>query len=181
MTLRLRDELFFPNSFIVDRFFDDDDLELIETFVVSFPRRKRPRIEQKQIENQTSEPDKSAKESVALPQSRILPSFFNLDMVESENDYKIHVDLPGVNPEDLDVSITNKFLVIKAERKSSHEEKTSKVHSVERVYGKTERKIRLPNNVDVDQSETKLKNGVLTITFPKKEKETVRKITVQCE
>eukprot|EP00981_Chlorochromonas_danica_P016311 scaffold16684_cov576-Ochromonas_danica.AAC.1 len=60
------------------------------------------------------------------------------DLVESENDYHIHVDLPGIAPEDVEVSIVdnNKAVLIQAERKAVHEEKTDKVHSMERRFGK---------------------------------------------
>lgn len=90
------------------------------------------------------------------------------DLIESDNSYSVHADLPGVDPKDLDVSITDRFLVLKAERKHVHEENTDKVHSMERSFGKVQRKIRLPNNADVDKAETVFKNGVLSITFPKK-------------
>jgi HSP20 family protein len=92
------------------------------------------------------------------------------DLIESEKDYKVHVDLPGVNPEDLEVTISdnNKYLCLKAERHSTHEEKTDKVHSMERQFGRVQRKIRIPNNADMENIETNMRNGVLTITMPKK-------------
>ncbi len=90
------------------------------------------------------------------------------DLIESDNSYNVHADLPGVEPKDLDISIVDRFLVLKAERKYVHEENNDKVHSMERSFGKVQRKIRLPANADLDSAETKFKNGVLTITFPKK-------------
>jgi HSP20 family protein len=108
------------------------------------------------------------------------------DLIESEKDYKVHVDLPGVNPEDLEVTISdnNKYLCLKAERNSTHEEKTDKVHSMERQFGRVQRKIRIPNNVDMENVETNMKNGVLTITMPKKAKPAepeVRKLQINVE
>ena len=90
------------------------------------------------------------------------------DLIETTNDYNVHVDLPGVEASDLDISIVDKNLVIKAERKRVHEESTDRIHSLERAFGKVERQIRLPNNADTDHVVTAFKNGVLTIQFPKK-------------
>ena len=106
------------------------------------------------------------------------------DLIESDKDYHVHVDLPGVNPEDLEVTIQDKFLCLKAERKHVHEVNTDKVHSMERSFGTVQRKIRIPNNADLDNVETLMKNGVLTITLPKKqlkEGSGIRKLEVNVE
>ena len=106
------------------------------------------------------------------------------DLIESDTDFHVHVDLPGVNPEDLEVTIQDKFLCLKAERKYVHEENTDKVHSMERSFGTVQRKIRIPNNADMDQVATVMKNGVLTITMPKKpmkEDSGIRKLQVNME
>ena len=105
------------------------------------------------------------------------------DLIESEKDFHVHVNLPGVNPEDLEVTIQDKYLCLKAERKYVHEENTDKVHSMERSFGTVQRKIRIPANADVDQFSTLMKNGVLTVTMPKKEvkEEGVRKLQVNVE
>lgn len=105
------------------------------------------------------------------------------DLIESEHDFQIHVDLPGVQAEDLDVSVEEKYLVLKAERKHVHENKNDKVHSMERSYGTLQRKIRIPQNADMDGANVKLRNGVLSITIPKKAPapETVRKLSVNVE
>lgn len=109
--------------------------------------------------------------------------FMGTDLIESDSDFHIHVDLPGVQPEDLDVSVVDKYLVLKAERKHVHEDKSDKVHSMERSYGTVQRKIRIPQNADVDQASVKLRNGVLSISVPKKAPavESVRKLAVKVE
>ena len=109
--------------------------------------------------------------------------FMGTDLIESDSDFHIHVDLPGVQPEDLDVSVVDKYLVLKAERKHVHENKSDKVHSMERSYGTVQRKIRIPQNADVDQASVKLRNGVLSISVPKKAPavESVRKLAVKVE
>lgn len=94
-----------------------------------------------------------------------LAPLMSADLIESENDYHVHVDLPGV--EDLDISIKDRVLCMKAERKAAHEVETDVVHSFERSYGKVQRQIHLPANADVDRAQAKFRNGVLTVSFPK--------------
>ena len=60
-------------------------------------------------------------------------------------------------------------LNIKAERKVVHDSTNDMVHSVERSYGKVQRQLLLPLNADLDNSKSDFRNGVLTITFPKKD------------
>ena len=111
-----------------------------------------------------------------------LMPMMSADLIENDNEYQLHVDLPGVTPEDLDISIMDKFLVMKAERKYVHEENVDKVHSMERTFGKVQRKIRIPQNGDIDNIQTKLKNGVLTVTIPKVQgQQGSRKLDIQVE
>jgi HSP20 family protein len=112
-------------------------------------------------------------------------NMMSTDLIESDQEYQVHVDLPGVDPADLDVTIEeNKYLVLKAERKHVHEEKTDKVHSMERSFGTVQRKIRLPVNADLQAIQTTFKQGVLTIKMGKKpmvEEEKVRKLQIMTE
>ena len=89
------------------------------------------------------------------------------DLVETDNEFKVLADLPGVSAEDLDLSIEGNMLVMKAERKHTHEANTDKYHSLERSYGTVQRRIRLPKTADMANANTKFKDGVLTVTFPK--------------
>ena len=74
-----------------------------------------------------------------------------------------------MNPEDVDISIDNDNLTIKAERKQKHEQNTDTAHRVERSWGKVQRTIRLPKNANQKDVAANHENGVLTITFPKME------------
>ncbi len=89
------------------------------------------------------------------------------DLVETDKDFKVLADLPGVSIEDLDVSIEGNVLVMKAERKHTHKTDTDKYHTLERSYGTVQRRIRLPKTADMANANTKFKDGVLTVTFPK--------------
>lgn len=193
------DDLFFRHPF-VDRFIDDDDVDLFHVFRRSLanPRMMESQgskkqqaagqQQQQQQQQQVQSQQAQAEQAVANPASatnsffRQLSPLLGSDLVESESDYKIHVDLPGVEAGDVDISLVeNKFLVIQAERKYVHEEEKDKVHSMERSYGKVQRRFRIPANADVDKADTSFKNGVLTLVFPKKvvnAEGNVRKLTI---
>jgi len=101
-----------------------------------------------------------------------LTRLLSADLVENENEFKVLVDLPGVDPQkDLEITLNNKnnVLTLKAERQHEREEKNdkNKVHYTERSYGSVQRSIRLPKNADLDGAQTHFNNGVLTVTFPK--------------
>jgi HSP20 family protein len=87
------------------------------------------------------------------------------------------VDLPGV--EDLQLDIEGRTLVIKAERKVVHEHTVDFVHNTERSYGKVERKLLLPFNADIDNGSSTYIDGVLMISFPKKETAFNKKLNIE--
>ena len=99
--------------------------------------------------------------------NRALAPLLSADLIETPTDFHVHADLPGVDPADLHVTIEDKRLKIEAERKHVHDHTTDKVHSMERSYGKVQRQIRIPQNVDMERVSTSFKNGVLSVVFPK--------------
>jgi HSP20 family protein len=111
----------------------------------------------------------SASQARANKNFNSLAPILTADLIESETDFRVHADLPGVDPSDLELTVEGKSLLIKAERKHVHKTGTDKVHSLERTYGKVQRSIRLPANVDVDNIQTTFRQGVLSITIPKVE------------
>ena len=99
------------------------------------------------------------------------------ELIEGDSDYHLHVDLPGVDPDDLDCTIHSEnkptVLVIKAKREHYHDKDmegnylhVNKIFS-ERTFGKVQRTINLPDNIDIDKCESNFKNGVLHIRIPK--------------
>lgn len=94
-------------------------------------------------------------------------TLMDIDVIETDNNYQLHVDLPGVSPDQLDLSIEEKIVTIKAERNRIHDTEKDKVHALERSFGKWERKFKLPPLADLDHASSQYKNGVLSITFPK--------------
>lgn len=104
-----------------------------------------------------------------------------LDVSESDNEIKVSAELPGLNEDDIDVSLTGDVLTISGEKKAETEDKGENYHRIERTYGSFKRTITLPSEVEVDQVEANFKNGVLTIILPKRAEaqENVKKIDVK--
>ncbi|MCB1316508.1 MAG: Hsp20/alpha crystallin family protein [Leptospiraceae bacterium] len=92
-----------------------------------------------------------------------------LDISEDEKAYTIKADLPGMNEKDIDVSVEDDTLYIKAERRLEHEEEDKKrnYHRIERSYGSYQRALRLPEDVNRDKIDANYKDGVLTIALEK--------------
>ena len=115
--------------------------------------------------------------------TRQLSPLLTSDLMETEKEFKVLADLPGVNPQDLELTIEGSSLLMKAERKHTHENKTDKYHSLERSYGKVQRRIKLPKNADLANATTRFKDGVLTVTIPKvvEQPAAPTKLTINCE
>ena len=91
-----------------------------------------------------------------------------LDVSDDGKQFKIAVDLPGMNEKDVSVTLANGVLTIKGERKSESEEKKESYYMSERRYGAFERQLRLPDTVDESRLEAKFDKGVLRVSAPKK-------------
>ena len=99
-----------------------------------------------------------------------------VEIKQTDNDYRVKVQLPGVKAEDIDVEIDNDFLTLTAkieEEKDEAEqnEENTKYHTCEFRYGKYQRTISFDNSIKTDEAEAEYKNGVLTIKLPKQHPE----------
>ncbi len=101
-----------------------------------------------------------------------------LDVGETEDAFIVKASLPGVNPDDIDISITENVLTIKAEIKAEKEIENARYHLQERRYGTFSRSITLPTTVNADAVDAVYENGVLTLNIPKAEEVKPRKIEV---
>lgn len=101
------------------------------------------------------------------------------NILEGEQDFRILMDLPGVRNEDLDLSLEDDTLTVKAERSLEVPEgyKSRRTEAVEKLS--FQRSFNLGSTVDTDKVGAKLENGILTITLPKSEKTVARRIDVQ--
>lgn len=89
------------------------------------------------------------------------------DVTETDREFIISVDLPGLEEKDINVEIRDHILRIHGEKRAESEQKDKNFYRIERACGYFERSIQLPNSISDDNVHAKLKNGVLTITFPK--------------
>lgn len=109
---------------------------------------------------------------------KILP---RMELSETEKEFRLSAELPGVEEKEIDISLSGDMLTIKAEKKSQSERKDENIHVSERSYGMFERSTRLPSAVDEDKIDATLKDGVLTLVLPKTAEEQAksRKIKVK--
>lgn len=90
-----------------------------------------------------------------------------VDLYETDSEVVLKAELPGVRKEDIDVTIKDNTLYLKAERKEEREEKTESVHRVERFYGRIERVIPLPVDVKPEKAKAEYRDGILELRIPK--------------
>lgn len=102
-----------------------------------------------------------------------------VDVVEHENAFELRVELPGVKPEELDISVDGNTLTVRGERSYSDEQrKKDGYYRLERRYGKFQRMFTLPQTVDSGAIAADLSSGILTLKLPKQELAKPRKIAV---
>ena len=101
-----------------------------------------------------------------------------LDVRENENEYIVEASIPGVNPDDLDITYDNNTLTIRGEMKSEEENKGETYHLRERRFGSFSRSLTLPSSIKADQIEANYKDGILTLTLPKAEEAKPRRIQI---
>lgn len=102
-----------------------------------------------------------------------------VDIKENEHALILTADVPGLKFEDIDVRVENGTLTIRGERKFEAKEEKTGYHRVERSYGAFQRVFDLPDTVDVEGVKADYKDGVLTVTLPKKEIAKPKQIKVQ--
>jgi HSP20 family protein len=116
-----------------------------------------------------------------LPLGRLNNKYktFDLDVEETNNNYKITADIPGIDKTDIDISFDNNMLTISFERKEETKETRDKYLHVERKYGKYSRSIYFPYNFKFEDINACYKDGVLNIIIPKNKNDSRKKIEVQ--
>ena len=103
----------------------------------------------------------------------------NLDVYETGNDVVAKATLPGIKPEDVEITLTGDMLTITGETKEETEQKDKNYLRRERRYGSFSRTVSLPEGLEGDKAEAKFDNGVLTLTIPKSEQIKPKKIQVK--
>jgi len=102
-----------------------------------------------------------------------------LDIAEKDDSVVVKVELPGLKAENIELSVDRNMLTVSGEKKDQTEENGENYYHVERRYGKFQRTISLPGEVNKDKIEANFRDGVLTITLPKAEEAKPKKIPVK--
>ena len=92
-----------------------------------------------------------------------------VDIYETENDIVLKAELPGMDPKDVEVKVEDNTLYLKGERKFEKEVMNENYHRVERSYGSFARSFSLPNSISAEKVKAEFKDGLLTLTLPKRE------------
>lgn len=103
----------------------------------------------------------------------------DMNMVETENDFVLTMDLPGISLEDLSIEVKGEELVIAGDRRNETETTEGRWHRVESTYGKFYRAVRLGHGLKTDNIDAEYRDGVLKITVPKAEEVKPRRIEIR--
>ena len=129
--------------------------------------------------------DRLFEESVVRPGSRLLAPYaageLPLDIYETEDEVVVTASLPGVQPEEVEITITGDTLSIKGETKSETTVEKANYLRQERHFGAFARTIALATPIRADKAEAKFKDGVLTLSIPKAEEAKPKTIKVKTE
>ncbi len=112
-------------------------------------------------------------------QPQTQPHRIELDVVEQGDNLLVRASLPGVKPEDVNVTVEQGILTIRGEVHGEHEHGEGRFRHRERHYGSFSRSVMLPDDVDVEACEAGIENGVLTLTFPKAAHARSRRIPIR--
>lgn len=143
--------------------------------------------EQQDVEIEKEKPKKAKKitlppdETPAKESDEWLPESegqLTIDVYQTPTEIVIKSTIAGINPEDLDITITNDMVTIKGKREKDEEVTTGDYYYQECYWGAFSRSVILPVDVEAEKAAASMKNGILTIKLPKIEKVKTRKIKV---
>ena len=103
------------------------------------------------------------------------------DITETEDGYDVRVELPGVSKDDVNVSVKDRYLTIKGEKRSENVDDPKNYRRTERQYGSFERTFTLPPKVETDKITSVFKDGVLALSVPKPEEVKSKEIPITVE
>jgi HSP20 family protein len=105
----------------------------------------------------------------------------DLDVAEDQDKYTVKASVPGMNPDDIEITLANNVLTIRGETKSEETKDEEQYHLRERRYGSFARSVTLPVTVNAEVVEAACENGVLTIEIPKAEETKPKRISVRSD
>lgn len=101
-----------------------------------------------------------------------------MDVTESEDTYRLSIDLPGMSKEDVSIKVQDNRLMIRGERQGEMQSDDENVVRMERTFGTFVRTLRLPTSVNEEKIGATFDNGVLSVTLPKTEKSKPKEIAI---
>ena len=104
-----------------------------------------------------------------------------MDLVETEDDFVLRVDLPGLSQDDVNIELDDKVLTVSGERTAEHEERKEGFYRVERASGHFKRSLTLPEGVDPESVRARFDRGVLEVRIPKPEERKPRKVAISVD
>ena len=104
-----------------------------------------------------------------------------LDVAEREDAITVEAELPGMQADDISISVEGNTLTVSGEKKEEHEEKGENYYHTERRYGSFQRSIPLPGTVEAENIQAAYKDGVLTVTLPKSKAALPKRIKVKTD
>ncbi|MGZ5261292.1 MAG: Hsp20/alpha crystallin family protein, partial [Burkholderiales bacterium] len=108
--------------------------------------------------------------------ARFIPDF---EVRETPEAYVFKADLPGVNLDDLEITVTGNRLLVSGQREAEAREEKDTYYAYERAYGSFSRAFTLPDDADTDHVRAEMTNGVLTLTIPKRPERQPKKVEVK--
>lgn len=114
-------------------------------------------------------------DAVSTRQNRFIPS---IDVSETDKQFLVEVQLPGMKKEDINVNLENGVLTVSGERNIRNEQNEKKFHRVETHYGSFSRSFQLPEGIKPDSVKAAYNDGILSITVDKSEKENKKQIKI---
>jgi len=102
-----------------------------------------------------------------------------VDVRETDDGLTLFVELPGIKSEDVDITVEDRTLTVRGERKFEQDVERENYHRIERAYGTFTRTFTLPANVRADEVKASFADGVLTIDLPKAEESKPRKVAIK--
>lgn len=106
------------------------------------------------------------------------PAPLPLDVAENENEFVVKASLPGMRPEDVNITVQGDTLLIRAESKAEQEKQADQWHLRERRIGAVQRAVSLTAPIDSNRAQASYEDGVLTLTLPKAEQARPRQIRI---
>jgi HSP20 family protein len=102
-----------------------------------------------------------------------------IELEEKDNEFRLEIAAPGVDPKDIDIEVTPEDILVRADVHHEHKEKKGEVYVCEFASGNLFRSIHLPKKIDADKVKAEFKNGMLTLKAPVAEEARAKKVTIE--